>query len=150
MTLKQKIIVTTSLSIFALLSSFILSYKVFFIDLQISFWLQYIGIHIIGMLMLTVLWEVIQTNFQVLQKLIKAEKLQTVSHLAASISHEVRNPLTAVRGFIQLLSEDISTHSRKDYADIAITELDRATEVINDYLTFAKPTPRKRGKNKCE
>ena len=43
-------------------------------------------------------------------------------------------------GFIQLLSEDISTHSRKDYADIAIKELDRATEVINDYLTFAKPT----------
>ena len=81
----------------------------------------------------------IQTNFQVLQKLIKAEKLQTVSHLAASMSHEVRNPLTAVRGFIQLLSEDISTNSRKDYADIALSELDRATEVINDYLTFAKP-----------
>ena len=118
----------------------LLSYKVFFIDLQISFWLQYIGIHIIGMFMITVLWEVIQTNFQVLQRLIKAEKLQTVSHLAASISHEVRNPLTAARGFIQLLSEDTSPHSRKDYADIAVTELDRATEVINDYLTFAKPT----------
>ena len=55
-------------------------------------------------------------------------------------SHEVRNPLTAVRGFIQLLSEDVSTQSRKEYADIAILELDRATEVINDYLTFAKPT----------
>ena len=146
MTLKQKIIVTTSMSIFALLSSLLLSYKVFFIDLKLSFWLQYIGIHIIGMLMITVLWEVIQTNFQVLQKLIKTEKLQTVSHLAASISHEVRNPLTAARGFIQLLSEDISTHSRKDYADIAIKELDRATEVINDYLTFAKPTLEKEEK----
>ena len=43
MRLKQKIIVTTSLSIFSLLSSFILSFKVFFIDLQLSFWLQYIG-----------------------------------------------------------------------------------------------------------
>ena len=146
MPLKQKIIVTTSMSIFALLSSLLLSYKVFFIDLKLSFWLQYIGIHIIGMLMITVLWEVIQTNFQVLQKLIKTEKLQTVSHLAASISHEVRNPLTAARGFIQLLSEDISTHSRKDYADIAIKELDRATEVINDYLTFAKPTLEKEEK----
>ena len=81
----------------------------------------------------------IRTNFQVLQKLIKAEKLQTVSHLAASMSHEVRNPLTAVRGFIQLLSEDIPAYSRKDYADIALSEVDRATEVINDYLTFAKP-----------
>ena len=139
MRLKHKIIVTTSLSIFSLLSSFILSFKVFFIDLHLSFWLQYSGIHIIGMVLLTLLWEMIRTNFQVLQKLIKAEKLQTVSHLAASMSHEVRNPLTAVRGFIQLLSEDTSTYSRKDYADIALSELDRATEVINDYLTFAKP-----------
>ena len=146
MTLKQKIIVTTSLSAFSLLSSLILSYKVFSIDLKLSFWLQYSGIHLIGMLLLTLLWEVIQTNFQLLPKLVKAEKLQTVSHLAASISHEVRNPLTTVRGFIQLLSEDISTHSRKDYADIAITELDRATEVINDYLTFAKPTLEKEEK----
>ena len=146
MTLKQKIIVTISLAAFSLLSSLILSNTVFSINLKLSFWLQYIGIHIIGMLISTVLWEVIQTNFQVLQKLIKAEKLQTVSHLAASISHEVRNPLTSARGFIQLLSEDISTHSRKDYVDIAITELDRATEVINDYLTFAKPTLEKEEK----
>ena len=146
MTLKQKIIVTTLLSVFALLGSLILSYKLFSIDLKLSFWLQYIGIHTIGMLMSTLLWEVIQTNFQVLQKLIKSEKLQTVSHLAASISHEVRNPLTAARGFIQLLSEDISTHSRKDYVDIAIKELDHATEVINDYLTFAKPTLEKEEK----
>lgn len=146
MTLKQKIIITTSLSAFSLLSSLILSYKVFSIDLKLSFWLQYSGIHLIGMLLITLLWEVIQTNFQLLPKLIKAEKLQTVSHLAASISHEVRNPLTTVRGFIQLLSEDISTHSGKDYADIAITELDRATEIINDYLTFAKPTLEKEEK----
>jgi two-component system, sporulation sensor kinase B len=139
MTLKQKIIVTTSITFFSLLSSLILSSKVFLIDLPLSFWLQYFGIHVIGTLISTLLWEVIRANSEILQKLIKAEKLQTVSHLAASMSHEVRNPLTAVRGFIQLLSEDISTYSRKDYADIALSELDRATEVINDYLTFAKP-----------
>ncbi len=97
-------------------------------------------IHIIGMSVSTLLLEVILTNFQVLQNLVKAEKLQTVSHLAASISHEVRNPLTASRGFIQLLSDDISEETRKQYVDIALQELDRATEVINDYLTFAKPT----------
>ena len=69
-----------------------------------------------------------------------------VGHLAASISHEVRNPLTVSRGFIQLLSEDISAQSRKEYAEIALMELDRATEVINDYLTFAKPTLEKEEK----
>ena len=98
------------------------------------------------MVISTLLWEVIRTNFQVLQKLIKAEKIQMVGHLAASISHEVRNPLTVSRGFIQLLSEDISAQSRKEYAEIALKELDRATEVINDYLTFAKPTLEKEEK----
>ena len=72
------------------------------------FWAHYSIIHILGMLISTLLLEVILTNFQVLQNLVKAEKLQTVSHLAASISHEVRNPLTASRGFIQMLSDDIS------------------------------------------
>ena len=146
MTLKQKIIVTTSMSFFSLLSSLILSSKVFLIDLPLSFWLQYFGIHVIGTLISTLLWEVIRANSEILQKLVKAEKLQTVSHLAASMSHEVRNPLTAVRGFIQLLSEDISTSSRKEYADISLSELDRATEVINDYLTFAKPVLEKEEK----
>ena len=120
--------------------------SLFNIPLINHFWLQYIVIHIIGMVISTLLWEVIRTNFQVLQKLIKAEKIQMVSHLAASISHEVRNPLTVSRGFIQLLSEDISAQSRKEYADIALKELDRATEVINDYLTFAKPTLEKEEK----
>ena len=103
-------------------------------------WIQFIAIQGIGMMITTLLWEVILANFQVMQKLIKAEKTQMVSHLAASISHEVRNPLTASRGFIQMLGEDISEEARNKYANIALQELDRATEVINDYLTFAKPT----------
>lgn len=80
-------------------------------------------------------------NFQVLEQLVKAEKLQIVSHLAASISHEVRNPLTVTRGFIQMLSEDVSPQTKVKYASIALQELDRATDVINDYLTFAAISP---------
>ena len=38
-----------------------------------------------------------------------------------------------------MLSEEESAQTRKKYADIALQELDRATEVINEYLTFAKP-----------
>ena len=62
-----------------------------------------------------------------------------VNHLAASISHEVRNPLTVSRGFIQLLSEETDSEKRKEFVDISLQELDRATDIINDYLTFAKP-----------
>ncbi|UOK56402.1 hypothetical protein MGI18_15765 [Bacillus sp. OVS6] len=50
-----------------------------------------------------------------LKRVIKAEKLEVVSHLAASISHEVRNPLTTTKGFLQLLrEEDISQEKRKN------------------------------------
>ncbi|OAH58334.1 hypothetical protein AWH48_18335 [Domibacillus aminovorans] len=71
----------------------------------------------------------------------KSEKLEIVSHLAASMSHEVRNPLTAARGFMQLLHEDPSLENGGHFLDIALKEIDRATEIINDYLTFAKPAP---------
>jgi two-component system, sporulation sensor kinase B len=66
-----------------------------------------------------------------------------VNHLAASISHEVRNPLTVSRGFIQLLSDDMAPEKRKEFVNIALKELDRATDIINDYLTFAKPAVEK-------
>lgn len=69
----------------------------------------------------------------------KSEKLEIVSHLAASISHEVRNPLTVTKGFMQMFYEDLAEDSKKQLWDIAIQELDRAAEIINDYLMFAKP-----------
>ncbi|MBA9028470.1 ATP-binding protein [Peribacillus huizhouensis] len=139
MNIKQKLTLSFALTLFALSSSAIVSIHIFHVKIDSIFWTKYVVIHIIGMFISTLLWEVIQTNFQVLQKLVKAEKLQIVSHLAASISHEVRNPLTVSRGFIQMLSEGEATQARKEYATIALQELDRATEVINDYLTFAKP-----------
>ena len=61
----------------------------------LDMWLQFGTITVIGMLFTNMMWEVMRTNFEVLRNLIKADKLQMVSHLAASISHEVRNPLTA-------------------------------------------------------
>jgi two-component system sporulation sensor kinase B len=70
----------------------------------------------------------------------RAEKLELVSHLAASISHEVRNPLTVTRGFLQILErEDFTPEKKKEFFSLAKSELDRAESIIRDYLTFAKP-----------
>lgn len=68
----------------------------------------------------------------------KSEKLNIVSKLAASVAHEVRNPLTVVRGFIQLLesTEDVKN---KDYMRLVLAELDRAEQIISDYLNLARP-----------
>jgi two-component system sporulation sensor kinase B len=103
----------------------------------------YFVIIIVGTLMATLLFEVIRMNSDLLEKLMKAEKLEVVSHLAASISHEVRNPLTTCRGFLQLSHEEEGSPHIKQYLGTAIQELDRASDIINDYLTFAKPAPNK-------
>lgn len=87
--------------------------------------------------------EYIQANLHLQSKLIKSEKMEIVSHLAASISHEVRNPLTTVRGFLQLLIQMIDIPKQKEYLTISIQELDRAEAIIRTYLSFAKPAPNK-------
>ncbi|GAE26123.1 two-component sensor histidine kinase [Halalkalibacter wakoensis JCM 9140] len=68
----------------------------------------------------------------------KAAKLNAISELAASIAHEVRNPLTVVKGFLQLMQKD-ETGKKKEYFNIALCEMNRAEEIISDYLNFAKP-----------
>ena len=74
-------------------------------------------------------------------KMIKSEKMEVVSHLAASISHEVRNPLTVVKGFLQLLKKDDLQPKQRDYIELSIEEINRANDIIGNYLTFAKPAP---------
>lgn len=68
----------------------------------------------------------------------RSEKIELISNLAASIAHEVRNPLQVTRGFLQLLGQK-SNDRDKSYMTLAIDELDRASEIITDFLTFAKP-----------
>ncbi|MGG6440876.1 histidine kinase dimerization/phospho-acceptor domain-containing protein, partial [Saccharococcus caldoxylosilyticus] len=91
-----------------------------------AFWL-YLPIQPISMIFTCYLKEVLYKNSVLRKRIIRAEKMEVVSHLAASISHEVRNPLTTARGFIQLLEQShLSQEKRKQYIRIAIEELDRA------------------------
>lgn len=62
-------------------------------------------------------------------------QLASVGQIAAGIAHEVKNPLTAVKGFLQLLQQE-ETH---EYLDIAQTELDQALSTLNGLLQVAKP-----------
>lgn len=69
----------------------------------------------------------------------RSEKMEIISQLAASVAHEVRNPLQVTRGFLQLLGQKTSNDKDKSFMLLAIDELDRASEIITDFLTFAKP-----------
>jgi signal transduction histidine kinase len=69
----------------------------------------------------------------------RSEKMEIISQLAASVAHEVRNPLQVTRGFLQLLQDKTTNDKEKGFMVLAIDELDRASEIITDFLTFAKP-----------
>ncbi|UGB28805.1 histidine kinase dimerization/phospho-acceptor domain-containing protein [Metabacillus sp. B2-18] len=88
----------------------------------------------------TYLCELLINNYIYQQQHVKYAKLETVSHLAASISHEVKNPLTSVKGFLQLALEEknLPIHVNK-YISTALSEAERASDIITQYLTFAKP-----------
>lgn len=67
----------------------------------------------------------------------RTDKLSTIGQFAASIAHEIRNPLTTIRGFIQLLSQK-HTSDPQGYYPIILDELDRANEIISDFLALSK------------
>lgn len=141
MTIKSKTMVSCALTFLSIVPPVILSEYLFPTSISAVIWFEFIFINVVGMLIITLLWETIRTNFDMLKQLMNAEKIEIVSHLAASISHEVRNPLTVSRGFMQLSAdENLSVDKRKRFIDTSIEELDRAADIINDYLTFAKPS----------
>jgi two-component system, sporulation sensor kinase A len=72
------------------------------------------------------------------QLLLQAEKLSVVGQLGAALAHEIRNPLTSIKGFLQLLDEKITT-GNEHYFDIIFSELHRIEEIIGEFLTTAKP-----------
>ncbi len=68
------------------------------------------------------------------------EKLATIGTLAAGLAHEIRNPLTSVRGFFQLLEPELIKSQKKEYLNIILGELDRVNSVITDFLNSTKPS----------
>jgi signal transduction histidine kinase len=67
----------------------------------------------------------------------RVERLSLVGQMAASITHEIRNPMAVIRGFIQLMRERSPNHQH-EYYRIIMEELDRANSIINDFLSLAQ------------
>ncbi|WP_078409597.1 PAS domain-containing sensor histidine kinase [Priestia abyssalis] len=71
------------------------------------------------------------------ERLKRTEKLSVVGELAASVAHEIRNPLTSLKGFVQLMEGDDPT--RQMYYKVMLEELDRINEIVSEFLMLAKP-----------
>ncbi|MEH7245218.1 ATP-binding protein [Neobacillus niacini] len=74
------------------------------------------------------------------KELQRAEKMNAIGQLAASVAHEIRNPMTVVRGFLQIfLAKENFSSKELMYVQLMIDELNRAETIIHDYLSLAKP-----------
>ena len=79
-------------------------------------------------------------------KLMEAEMerldgLNLIGQMAASIAHEVRNPMTTIRGFLQMLGAKPYFLDYKDYFELMIEELDRANSIITEFLSLSRNKP---------
>ncbi|HYE16345.1 MAG TPA: ATP-binding protein [Pyrinomonadaceae bacterium] len=70
----------------------------------------------------------------------RQERLSALGRVAAGIAHEIRNPLAAMRGSIQVLRSEISADpSQAELMEIVLRESDRLNRIITDFLTYARP-----------
>lgn len=70
----------------------------------------------------------------------RQDRLAAVGRVAAGIAHEIRNPLAAMRGAIQVLQSDLKNNpSEAQLMEIVLRESDRLNKIITDFLTYARP-----------
>ncbi|MBP2242045.1 two-component system sporulation sensor kinase A [Cytobacillus eiseniae] len=69
--------------------------------------------------------------------IINSEKLKIAGQLAAGIAHEVRNPLTAIKGFFQMMEKDLKENQM--YFDVITSEINRIETILNELLVLARP-----------
>lgn len=70
----------------------------------------------------------------------RADKLAVIGELAAGTAHEIRNPLTSIQGFIQLLGEKIVDKNKLLYINLILEEISHINEIITEMLLLAKPS----------
>ncbi|MFD1738045.1 ATP-binding protein [Bacillus salitolerans] len=139
---KKRIIAASFLSFLAM-ASYLFYISSYFQPLTSHFWsivTNVITIHVGGTVIVMILIQKIIHNLKTREKYNDTERLSVISELAASISHEIRNPLTVTSGFLQLLNKSTTlTEEEKKYVDFSMQELKRAENIVSDFLSLAKP-----------
>ncbi|ACV63760.1 signal transduction histidine kinase, nitrogen specific, NtrB [Desulfofarcimen acetoxidans DSM 771] len=72
------------------------------------------------------------------REIARLDRLDLVGEMAAGIAHEIRNPMTTVRGFLQLLGTKKECVKYQEYYSLMIDELDRANSIISEFLSLAR------------
>lgn len=143
--IRKKIPIGLGLSFFSAVLVTLISYVrmsnlgILFDKEIITFFVIYCFVHIVAIWISIYIIEMMHENLMLRKEMEQAEKMYVLGELAASIAHEIRNPMTVIRGFIQLLNNEDMEKKNQDYMKLVINELDRAESIIEDYLSYARP-----------
>lgn len=139
LTLKNKLLIITAIFWFLTITRSITLIKMGELD-HLYVMVFFSMITWVTLMLVILLINNLRQQIMLQMELRRSEKLNVISQLAASVAHEVRNPMTTINGFLQLMKmDDNLTIKQRSYIDISLAELTRAQEIINDYLSLAKP-----------
>ncbi|MBM7662528.1 two-component system sporulation sensor kinase B [Bacillus mesophilus] len=141
--LSDRRVIIAALASFGTMVLYLINLSMFYGSLDKNYWLitaNVLTIHVTGTIVITILIEKIIMNVKNRERYMESERLNLISELSASVSHEIRNPLTVTSGFLQLLNESKTINKEeKQYITYSLEELKRAEKIVSDFLSFAKP-----------
>ncbi|WP_407310228.1 ATP-binding protein [Desulfosporosinus sp. SB140] len=74
-------------------------------------------------------------------QVLRANRLAGLGELAAGIAHEIRNPLTAVKGYSQVLEDELEVDDpKREYTGVIVKEVNRLDKIVQGLLAFARPS----------
>ncbi|MGE6298037.1 ATP-binding protein [Guptibacillus hwajinpoensis] len=88
------------------------------------------------------------TEFKETEALLRrSEKLTAVGELAAGVAHEIRNPLTSLKGFATLVYSSSEDDKSKEFLQIMLSEIDRINFIVSEFMLLAKPQEKEFGES---
>jgi two-component system, sporulation sensor kinase E len=83
------------------------------------------------------------TNLRSLEEMVqRSDRLAMIGQIAAGTAHEIRNPLTSIKGFLQVLRRTFEVQGmskERGYTEVMLTEINRINELVNEFLLLSKP-----------
>jgi two-component system sensor histidine kinase AtoS len=73
------------------------------------------------------------------EQVLQAERLSALGELAAMAAHEIRNPLTAIRGFLQMIMPRVEGQVERKYVNLILKEADRMNALVRQMAAFSRP-----------